>query len=410
MSNTVFNEGYYNNQKFFFTKGLNDNIFTKKKKFIDLSFCSGANLLGHNTYVEKKIFRKYSKSNISNFSSPNIYADQLSKVILKILPFFSKVIFCNSGSEANIKALRICRAITKKDKVISVTGSWHGSVDEFLFQTSNKLKKKSLSDGLTAETQKNTIYIPYNNIDYSKKILDQNKNSISCIFIEPIQGCLPNNNQKKYLKFLEKYCKDNNIFLVFDEMITGVRTNLESAQKFFGIKTDISTFGKAFGNGVPIGFIAITDKIENLIKNKKLKIYFGGTFSGNSLTSFLAKEYLLYLIKNKKKIFSYLEKVSSLFQEEINNYCVKYNISARVYRFCSMLRLVYSTKKVNNRFIRDFLENFKRKEIINFKKYILKKNIYYPANGIIFFSYSSSIKNVNYIIKTFKLGLKKYFI
>ena len=113
MSNTVFNEGYYNNQKFFFTKGLNDNIFTKKKKFIDLSFCSGANLLGHNTYVEKKNFRKYSKSNISNFSSPNIYADQLSKVILKILPFFSKVIFCNSGSEANIKALRICRAITK---------------------------------------------------------------------------------------------------------------------------------------------------------------------------------------------------------------------------------------------------------------------------------------------------------
>jgi glutamate-1-semialdehyde 2,1-aminomutase len=324
MSNTVFNEGYYNNQKLFFSKGLNDYIFTKKNKFIDLSFCSGANLLGHNTDVEKKIFKKYSKNNISNFSSPNIHADQLSKIILKILPSFSKIIFCNSGSEANIKALRICRAITKKDKVASVTGCWHGSVDQFLFKTSSKLEKSRLSDGLTDEIQENIIFIPYNDIEYSKKILDKNKNKISSIFIEPIQGCLPNNNQNNYLKFLETYCKNNNIFLVFDEMITGVRTNLGSAQKFFGIKTDISTFGKAFGNGVPIGFIAVTNKIENLIKNKKLKIYFGGTFSGNSLTSFLAKEYLIYLIKNKKKIFSYLEKVSILFQEEINNYCKKY--------------------------------------------------------------------------------------
>jgi hypothetical protein len=75
-----------------------------------------------------------------------------------------------------------------------------------------------------------------------------------------------------------------------------------------------------------------------------------------------------------------------------------------------MLRLVYTSKEINNRSIRDFLENSKKKEIVNFKNYILKKKIYYPTNGIIFFSYSSSIKNINYIIKTFKFGLNKFFI
>jgi hypothetical protein len=75
-----------------------------------------------------------------------------------------------------------------------------------------------------------------------------------------------------------------------------------------------------------------------------------------------------------------------------------------------MLRLVYTSKEINNRSARDFLENYKKKKIVNFKKYILNKKIYYPTNGIIFFSYSSSIKNINYIIKTFKSGLNKFFI
>jgi len=410
MSNTVYNEGYSGNKNSFFRKGINDTIFTQKRKFIDLGFCSGANLLGHNTNIQKKILKKYIKNNISNFSSPNIYAEELAKIIIKTLPNFSKVIFCNSGSEANIKALRICRAITKKTKVVNVVGSWHGSVDQFLFKTSKKLKVTELSNGLTPDLKKNIIFIPYNDIKSSRKILDKNRKKIACLFIEPIQGCLPNKNSKNYLKFLELYCKKYNIFLVFDEMITGVRTNLRSAQDFFKIKTDISTFGKAFGNGMPIGFITISSKIKNLIKKKRLHIYFGGTFSGNSLTSFFAKEYLIYLIKNKKKIFNYLNKISSYFEKEINNYCQKNFIPARVYRFFSMIRLIYTSKKINNRSARDFLESLKYKEIKNFRNYILDKNIYYPNNGIIFFSYSSSLKNINYIIKTFKSGLKKFFI
>jgi len=408
MSN-ILNEGYNNKDVLLFETGYKDGIFSKKKKYIDLGFCSGANLLGHNLKFQNKILKEYIDKKISNFSSPNLHAVNLSKEIKKILPNFSKFIFCNSGSEANIKALRICRALTGKSKVVTATGSWHGSVDQFLFKPNKKFKNEKLSDGVTSEQKKNLIYIPYNNIELSKKILEKNKKKISCIFIEPVQGCLPNKEVKNYLKFLYKYCKKQNIILVFDEMITGIRVNMSSAQQHFKLKTDISTFGKAFANGMPIGFIGISKKIEEQIKKKKLNIYFGGTFSGNSMTAFYAQQYLVYLRKNKKKIFSYLESISRAFESQINTFCDENNIDAKVYRFFSMMRLVYSTKIIQDRSSRDFFENKKTKDIEKLKSFLIENNIYYPKNGIIFFSYSSTKKNFTYIVKTLKKGLKKFF-
>tara|TARA_B100000795_G_scaffold262443_1_gene240387 strand:+ start:162 stop:1394 length:1233 start_codon:yes stop_codon:yes gene_type:complete len=410
MLNPILNEGYNNKKTVFFDSGYKDHIFSNKKRYIDLGFCSGANLLGHNLEFQNKILKKYLNKKISNFSSPNLHAVNLSLELKKILPNFSKFIFCNSGSEANIKALRICRALTGKSKVITATGSWHGSVDQFLFKPNKKLKNEKLSDGVTNEQKKNLIYIPYNNIDLSKKILEKNKKKISCVFIEPIQGCLPNIKAEHYLKFLSKYCKKNNIILVFDEMITGIRTDMGTAQKYFNLKTDISTFGKAFANGIPIGFVGVSKKIEQQIKKKKLSIYFGGTFSGNSMTAFFAKEYLIYLRKNKKKIFSHLEKISKEFESHINLFCSKNNIDIKVYRFFSMIRLIYSSSNILDRSSRDFFERKKLKNIEKLKSFLIKNKIYYPKNGIIFFSYSSSKKNFSYIIKKFEKGLKKFFI
>jgi glutamate-1-semialdehyde aminotransferase len=408
MSTNILNEGYAKKKKLLFESGYKDFIYSNKKKFIDLGFCSGANILGHNLKFQNKILRDYINKKISNFSTPNLHAFNLSKELKKILPNFSKFIFCNSGSEANIKALRIARAITNKSKVVATTGSWHGSVDQFLFKSNKNNKAINLSDGIGNDQKKNLIFIPYNDILMSKKILDKNKKKISCIFIEPIQGCLPNIKIKKYLEFISKYCKKNKIILIFDEMITGVRSDLGSAQKFFNIKTDISTFGKAFANGMPIGFVAITKEIEKKIKKQKLNIYFGGTFSGNSMTTFFAREYLIYLRKNKKKVFNYLNNISKDFEDCINSFCLKNKIDAKVYRYFSMIRLVYSSKNINDRESRDFFETKKINKIEKFKSYLLKNRIYYPNNGIIFFSFSSTKKNYKYITQKFKVGLKNF--
>jgi acetylornithine/succinyldiaminopimelate/putrescine aminotransferase len=93
MSNFILNEGYQQNKENLFNKGKGDLIFIDKKKYIDLSFCAGANLLGHNTGINKKILRKYLNKNISNFAAPNIYAYNYAKTLKYLLPQFSSTLF-----------------------------------------------------------------------------------------------------------------------------------------------------------------------------------------------------------------------------------------------------------------------------------------------------------------------------
>ena len=99
---------------------------TAQDKFLDLSSAGGTSLLGHNNKIFKKSLKDFLNKNFSNFSLPNLHAKNLSTTIQKILPQFSKIIFCNSGAEANMKAIRIARAVTGKDKIINISGSWHG--------------------------------------------------------------------------------------------------------------------------------------------------------------------------------------------------------------------------------------------------------------------------------------------
>ena len=98
---------------------------------------------------------------------------------------------------------------------------------------------------------------------------------------------------------------------------------------------------------MPIGFIGITKKIEEKIKRIKLKIFFGGTYSANSLSTYVANSTLNYLIKNKKKVFSVLENISNKFCYDLNNKIISKNINARVIRFKSIIRIIFSKNIYN---------------------------------------------------------------
>ena len=407
-SNSLLNEGY-SNSKYYFDGGKGSKILLNNKEYIDLSFGAGSLILGHNSKIYKNSIKDITKKNLSILASPNKQAFEFSKLLSKIFKNYSKFIFCNSGTEAIFKTLRIARTISKKEKIVSVTGSWHGSADNLLFTANKKLKPEPLSNGLPNENKKNLIFIPYNDIKLSKKILDKNKKFVSCIIIEPIQGCLPTEKSKNYLKFLEKYSNKNKIILIFDEMITGLRSRENSVQAAFKIKPSISTFGKCLGGGMPIGIIAINRKIEKLLKKNKKKVFFGGTFSGNSISTYIGKKTTEFIFKNKKKIYQNLERKSIYFQDELNHYISNNNINAKIYRFGSLIRLVFSNKEIDNRLQRDFFEKNSSNNIKKIKNFFYINNINYPSNGLIFFSYSTSDKDIKKIIKIFKLGLKKFF-
>ena len=405
MSNLILNEGYQKTNVFF-EEGFKDKIIHQGKAYIDLSNCAGSLILGHNSKVYREILKKYLKINGSNFAHPNNYAVDYSKTIKKIFPSFEKIIFCNSGTEAVTKALRISKTLNKKEGIVSVVGSWHGSVDSLLFQPDNKLKPRFLSDGLSNNDKKKIIFIPYNDIEVSKKILNKNKNKINSIIIEPIQACLPLNNSKSYLKFLRNFCNKNNITLIFDEIITGIRSDKNSVQQNYNIKPDITTIGKIAGGGMPIGIIGISKKVDKSIQGKK--IFYGGTFSGNSLSSFVGNETLKYLIKNKT-VIKKVNKKSKYFQDKLNQFIYINKMNLKIYRYSSIIRIVYTNNKIDNRTQRDFFESKITPKIDNFKKFLFQKNIFYPSSGIIFFSDATSYTSIDYVIKNIEMGFIKYF-
>mgnify|MGYP001369894918 CR=1 FL=1 len=414
----ILNEGYSNYRNLYY-KGKGSIVYTRDKKpFIDLSCGAGTLLLGHNSKIRTKSIKDYLNKSLSQFSHPNISAYKLAKTLKKIFPQFEKFVFCNTGAEANIKALRIARAVTGKNLIINVTGSWHGSVDQFLFNTKNnynfwgineKTQIKSLSAGIDENLKRNLKYIPSNNIKASEKILKKYKNKICCVLIEPIQGAFPTKETLEYLQFLSNFCLKNKILLFFDEILSGIRVGCSSVQNSYNLKTSISTFGKIIGGGMPIGIIGISKKVNSILKNKKQKIFFGGTYSGNSLSTHVGHKTLSYIIKNKKKIFKKIEKDSEFFEKNINYFINKNRIDAKVIRFHSIIRIIFSKKNVRNRAQRDFFEKNNLEKRTKFLNFLKSKGIIFPGNGIIFFNYSLTQKQLKYLVITVNQGLKFFF-
>ena len=380
-------------------------LYFKNKKCLDLSFASGSLILGHTSKVFKNSLKKIEKVG-SNYSLINTYVEKFSVVLKKIYPDFSKFIMCATGSEANMKALRIARAITKKNKIVMISGSWHGSVDELLYSSNDAKSKfqKKLSNGLI--NNKNTILVPYNNIEESIKILNKQKKDIAILIIEPIQQSLPLIKSEKYIKQIFKYCKKNNILICFDEMITGLRLPEFSVFKKLKIIPDILTFGKIFGGGVPIGIIGLTKKIEKAL-NKNM-VFFGGTYSFNPLSSFLGLNTVSFILKNRIKIFKKLEVLSKYLTNSLNEFTEINNIDVKLIRYASVIRIIFTKKSLQNKIQKDQEESKKIKKINKFKKFVFQKKIHLSKNGAIFLSYENSKKDIDYILKIFKYGFKKF--
>ena len=159
---------------------------------------------------------------------------------------------------------------------------------------------------------------------------------------------------------------------------------------------------------MPIGIIGISEKVRKKITKKNSKIFFGGTFSGNSLSTYIGNETIKYLMKNNK-IISTLNKKSKYFQDNLNNFIDQHKLDLKIYRYASILRIVYTKNNLKNRIQRDFFESKNLIQIKKFKNYLFKNKIYYPSSGIIFFSDKTSYQNINRVIKHIKIGFKNFF-
>jgi glutamate-1-semialdehyde 2,1-aminomutase len=178
----------------------------------------------------------------TSFGAPTEIETNIAELAIKMVPNIEQIRFVNSGTEACMSAVRLARGYTKKDKIIKFSGCYHGHSDSFLIQAGSGgiTYGEPNSPGVTKGTAKDTLIAKYNDLQSVMDIVSSNKDEIACIILEPVagnMGCIP--PDVTFLAGLRKLCNQNNILLVFDEVMTGFRVAKGGAQELYNITADI---------------------------------------------------------------------------------------------------------------------------------------------------------------------------
>lgn len=287
--------------------------------FIDYVGSWGPMILGFgNKKVNEAIGEALKKG--TSFGTCSETEVKLAKLITKLVPSVEMVRMVNSGTEAVMSAARAARGFTGKDKIIKFEGNYHGHYDSFLIKAGSGVATLGLPDspGVTKGSTSDTLVADYNNIESVYKLVEANKNQIAAIVIEPIagnMGCIP--ADKKFLEKLRELTLREKIILIFDEVMSGFRVAKGGAQELYGIKPDMTTFGKIIGGGLPVGAYGGRKDIMEMVAPSG-PVYQAGTLSGNPLAMAAGYE-TLKVIKSDKNFYRKLNKKSEMLYEGIRD-------------------------------------------------------------------------------------------
>src|SRR5437762_99066 len=225
------------------------------KEYVDYLGSWGPAILGHAPRVVLDAVRDAAARGVS-FGIPNPLEVELAELICQWMPSLEKVRMVNSGTEAAMSCIRLARGFTSRDKIIKFDGCYHGHADALLVKSGSGALTHGRPDsaGVPQAFVDLTISLPFNDVDLVRQALEQNKNEIAAIILEPIPAnaglYFPTDD---FLSILREECTRHGALLIFDEVMTGFRVARGGAQEIYGIKPDLTVLGKVIGGGLPVG-------------------------------------------------------------------------------------------------------------------------------------------------------------
>jgi glutamate-1-semialdehyde 2,1-aminomutase len=338
---------FYKPYPFFVKKSKGDTIWDEDgKRYIDYCNGYGALLLGHaRREIISAVSSQLKKGTL--YTIPTALEVELSKLIRKNFPSMDKIRLVNTGAEATMTAIRLARGFTKKKKIIKFEGCYHGAYSSVLVQAGSGSAHIGISDseGGLKEISKNTLVVPYNDSHTLEQVLSKNKD-VAGLIIEPVLAnmglILP---EKNFLSDVRKITKQHDVPLIFDEVVTGFRVSNGGAQKTFKIKPDITTLGKALGNGFTIAAVGGKKEIMNKLAPGG-NVYQASTFAGNPISVTAAINSIKTINKMKNKLYEKLARNCELLVDEIDDLATDYKIPHQINSLASMFQIFFTNKPV----------------------------------------------------------------
>ena len=347
-------------------------------RYIDLVQSWGALLFGH---AHPEILRAVQEAAAkgTTFGAPTPGEVELAAGIVAAVPSVEMLRLVSSGTEATMSAIRLARGATGRDKILKFEGCYHGHSDSLLAAgTGSGLATLGIptSPGVTEGAARDTLTSPFNDLDAAGAVFAEWGHDIAVVIVEPVaanMGVIP--PAPGFLESLRELCDHHGSLLLFDEVITGFRMAFGGAQSVFGIRPDLSTFGKVMGGGFPCAaFGGRADLMSQLAPTGP--IYQAGTLSGNPVA--VAAGSAALSLAAMLDPYPHLERTATTLAEGLLERFRRNGLATTVDRSTSLFSVFFTDGPVRN------FDDAKRADHDRYARlfhHMLSNGVYLPPSG-----------------------------
>lgn len=313
-------------------------------RLIDYVGSWGAMIAGHAHPSVVEIIQRAAAAGTS-YGTPTPAEVELAEEMTRRVPGLERVRMVSSGTEAVMSAVRLARAATSRNKIVKFDGCYHGHADALLVRAGSGVATFGLPDspGVPANAAADTLSLPYNDLSAVEAAFDLHGKDIAAILVEPIagnMGVVP--PMDGFLDGLREVTRRTGSILIFDEVMTGFRVSRGGAAELLGLTSDLYTFAKIVGGGVPAGAFGGRGDLMRLIAPEG-PVYQAGTLSGNPLATAAGLATLQLL---DHAAYARLEALGGRLASGLARVLADARVPGVVQRVGSMLTLFFSERRV----------------------------------------------------------------
>ena len=372
----------------FMERGEGSKIYDiEGNEYIDYLLAFGPLMLGHRPKKVIDAVKNVLDTRGSMLGTPHDLEHEVAQMLIEAVPCLELVRFGNSGSEVVMSAIRLARAYTGKEKIVRFEGQYHGWTDIIHYSASPPLTVAGLeiaprsvpaSPGMAKCLADTIIVQPWNKPEILERTIRNYKHEIAAIITEPVMGncgCIA--PKKGYLEFLRDITAQNDILLIFDEVITGFRLSYGGAQQYYNVVPDLATFAKALGGGFPIAALGGRKDIMDLIATNKVS--HSGTYN-TSLTVMAAAKAVLTELKDNEVIYEHLFRMGEKTMNGLAKVLNDAGVPVIAQGVGPMFQLWFSEREITN--YREAVEFSRPNQYAAFYKSMLNRGVLFHPNQL----------------------------
>jgi glutamate-1-semialdehyde 2,1-aminomutase len=375
-------------------------------EYLDTSVGFGLHMLGHrHPEVEQAIKARTELGWM--FGIHTTAQLNLARLLHDASPCAQRVVFCNTGSEATMYAIRAARAFSGRERIALFDGFYHGAHDYGMWITDpdsprEAPRKLPMGHGIPRALDDLVVLLPYRD-RAAFDLIRRHANDLALVLVEGVQSSNPQPGAGEFLRELAEVCRAHDVLFGIDEVITGFRLAYGGAQERFGVTADLAAYGKVLGGGLPVGAITGRADLMEVFTGlgSERGMFSGGTFSGNPLTMEAGTAAVSHLARHPE-IYQRLDAAGDRLAAGVNGFCEAHQIPAQMKHVGSMFHMFFQREPVQS--MRDVRLGSRQAEKA-FYLHALNRGVLVPGTQRAFLSAAHGEKEIDRLIDVFQSSL-----